>query len=227
MEATATATTPTTPPASSTTRSQIAGKFDDFLLLLTTQLENQDPLNPLESTEFVAQLVSFTEVEQSINTNAHLEKLVAMLGTNQQTAAVGYLGKTVEAKGDTAMLREGQAHFTYSLPRQAASASLTVTDASGKVVFSGPAKLTAGAHDFVWDGRDANGILQPEGAYRIAVKAKDSAGATVPVSSTVMGRVVGVEQTSNGIFLDVDGTVVPLGDILAVREPAPAAGSDS
>ena len=227
METTSATTSATASQPSSVTRSQIAGKFDDFLLLLTTQLEHQDPLNPLESTEFVAQLVSFTEVEQSINTNTHLERLVSMLGANQQTAAVGYLGKTVEAKGDTAALRDGEARFTYNLPRAAAGASLTITDSRGNVVFRGTAETSVGSHDFVWNGRDVNGTALPEGQYRLAVKAVDTNGETIPVSTTVLGRVIGVDQSTDGIFLDVDGTKVSLDNILAVREPVVPDGSDS
>jgi flagellar basal-body rod modification protein FlgD len=203
-----------------TSRTQIADKFDDFLLLLTTQLKNQDPLSPLDSTEFVAQLVSFTEVEQSINTNSHLEELVGLLRGSQAAAAVGYLGKTVEAEGDKAMLRDGRATFSYDPARQAAITTITLTDSSGTVVKTLLGETSPGRHDLVWDGRDTNGVPLPEGLYTISVKAKDDAGNAIPVSTAFIGRVVAVDQTKDGIFLDVDGTTLPLSSILAVYDSA-------
>ncbi|MEX2649226.1 MAG: flagellar hook assembly protein FlgD [Alphaproteobacteria bacterium] len=218
--ASATLSASTAASETATSRTQIADKFDDFLLLLTTQLQNQDPLNPLDSTEFVAQLVSFTEVEQSINTNSHLEELVGLLRGGQAAAAVGYLGKTVEAEGDKAMLRDGRATFSYDPARQAAITTITLTDATGKVVKTLLGETSPGRHDLVWDGRDGNGVALPEGLYTISVKAKDDAGNAIPVSTTFIGRVVAVDQTKDGIFLDVDGTTLPLSSILAVHDSA-------
>lgn len=218
--------TSTAASAAAASRTQIADKFDDFLTLLTTQLQHQDPLSPLDSTKFVEQLVSFTEVEQSINTNAHLESLVSLIQGGQAAAAVGYLGTTVEAEGDRAMPRDGRAAFSYDLPRQAQSVTITLTDGAGKVVKTATGETTPGRHNLIWDGHDANGIPLAEGLYTIAVKAKDAAGNAMPVSTTFVGRVNAVDQTPDGLFLNVDGVSLPLSSILAVYDaPETDAGS--
>ena len=88
--------------ASEVAGAKLAENFDTFLQLLTTQLQHQDPLSPMESNEFVAQLVQFSEVEQAIASNKSLEKLIDLQNTNQATAAIGYIGQTVEAAGSGA-----------------------------------------------------------------------------------------------------------------------------
>ncbi|MGH6718524.1 MAG: flagellar hook assembly protein FlgD [Alphaproteobacteria bacterium] len=211
--------------ATATSRNQIADKFDDFLLLLTTQLQHQDPLAPLDSTEFVTQLVSFTQVEQSINTNTHLESLISMIRSGQEAAAVGYLGKIVEAEGDTAKLQNGQALFSYDLPRAAASAIVTISDADGNVVFSGQAETTVGRHAYLWNGQSSSGVPMPDGLYTIAIKAKDAAGQSIPVATTFFGRVNAIDQSGDEVFLDVDSAVLPLDSILAVIDPAAVGGA--
>lgn len=202
------------------TRQQLATTFDTFLTLLTTQLQHQDPLSPLDSTEFVSQLVSFTEVEQSINTNQQLEALVELFKANQGANAVNYLGQTVEAEGDTAMLRDGQATFSYDLSTKASSNVVTVKDEDGNTIYTGQVSTSVGRHVFVWNGRDNNGVVQPEGAYTVSFKAKDTAGATIPVATTFVGKVVAVDQGTDGLVLDVDGTKLPLESILAVLDPS-------
>jgi flagellar basal-body rod modification protein FlgD len=205
--------------AADTAKRTLAERFDNFLTLLTKQLQHQDPLNPLDSTEFVAQLVSFTEVEQSIATNKNLESLAGILQSTQTMTMLNFLGQTVEASGATAGLRNGQATYSYTLPRTAQSSVITITDAGGKKVYQTSGALTAGRSEFVWDGKDANGVAQPDGPYTISVTAKDAAGESMTATTTVQGRVSGIEQTSSGIVLDVDGVRTPLASILAVREP--------
>jgi len=202
------------------TRQQLATNFDTFLTLLTTQLQHQDPLSPLDSTEFVQQLVSFTEVEQSINGNQKLDTLIDLLSANQGANAVAYLGRVVEAEGDTAVLRDGQATFTYDLAAKAQSNVVTVKNAKGDIVYTGQVSNEPGRHVFVWNGRDNNGIVQPVGDYTVSFKAKDRAGATIPVTTTFVGKVIAVDQGADGMVLDVDGNKLPLSSILAVLDPS-------
>ena len=109
----------------------LGGSFDDFLKILVTQLENQDPLEPLEPQEFTDQLVAFTGVEQSISTNQNLEDLIALASTNQFSSAVGYIGKTIEADGATTVLENGSATWNYSLDALASSTTVSVVDSTG------------------------------------------------------------------------------------------------
>ncbi len=196
----------------------LADNFDNFLILLTTQLQNQDPLDPLDSNEFVAQLVSFTGVEQAVNTNTNLEALIGLFKLNQTTAAVSYLGTIVEATGDTTTLAGGQATFRYHLPETVASTGILITNDQGQVVYAGIGETAAGDHAFVWDGRDLNGIAQTEGVYKINLSARDMEDKIVPVATTISGRVTGIETLDGGLVLVVNGIGVPFENIVSVVE---------
>src|SRR5215469_12889187 len=110
--------------------------FDTFLTMLTTQLKNQDPLSPVDTSQFTQQLVSFSEVEQQINTNKNLQQLLQLQTTDQAIAAAPLVGQTIQYNSATAPLANGQAAFEYTLPGQASSVNLLVKDAGGNVVFS-------------------------------------------------------------------------------------------
>jgi len=208
-------------PSDGSTR--LAENFDTFLTLLTTQLSNQDPLDPLDSNEFVAQLVSFSGVEQAINTNTKLDNLVRLLSSSQTAAAVGFLGTTVEAKGDTAPLANGEARYVYSLPTNAASTTIEIRDDQGNIVFTGGGDVAAGDHAYVWDGRDSAGVSLPDGNYSIAVSATDTLGNPIDATTRVSGRVTGVDTSSGAPVLTVNGAQVPFDDIVSVRETNPGA----
>jgi len=202
---------------------RLAKDFDQFLTLLTAQLQNQDPLDPLNSNEFVQQLVSFTGVEQAIATNANLENLIAQYKAGQVASAVSYLGTTIEAKGDQIVLAGGEARFIYTLSENTASTSIVIANQSGETVFAGQGNTTAGEHGFVWDGRDANGNLQPEGLYKVTVSAFASDDKLLSLQTIIGGRVTRVETDEAGIHLTVNGIKVFLEDVLSVEESPPPA----
>ena len=202
----------------------LAENFETFLTLLTTQLKNQDPLEPLDSNEFTAQLVQFTSVEQSIATNKHLESLVALSSTNAANAAVTYLGKEVTAEGITSRLDGGEARWSYSLPLPAAQTTLTVTDIFGRAVYTTAGETSDGNHTFNWDGTDTNGAPLPDGTYNLQVRALDSLGNEITSKTEVTGIVRAVTFEDGIPILDIDGVNVRLGDVLAIVEPtAPGA----
>lgn len=202
---------------------RLAKDFDQFLTLLTAQLQHQDPLDPINSNEFVQQLVSFTGVEQAIATNANLENLIAQYKAGQVASAVSYLGTTIEAKGDQIVLAGGEARFIYTLSENTASTSIVIANQSGETVFAGQGNTTAGEHGFVWDGRDANGNLQPEGLYKVTVSAFASDDKLLSLPTIIGGRVTRVETDEAGIHLTVNGIKVFLEDVLSVEESPPPA----
>ena len=202
-------------------RATLATNFENFLTLLTTQLKNQDPLDPMDSNEFVAQLVSFTGVEQAIHANANLELLISLFKVAQTASAVDYLGTTVEAKGDTTALAGGQAIFHYRLPESVVSTSILITDDQGEIVFAGNGETVAGDHVFVWNGRDANGVVQPDGSYKISLSARNANDAIVSVATTVSGRVTGIQSLDDGLALVINGINVPFENIVSVVESDP------
>ena len=147
----------------------------------------------MDSNQFTQQLVEFSQVEQQINTNANLQSLISQ-GTQQSAAyATGYLGKTVTVTGGKARSPTAQAQWTYNLGAAATSTTLTVTDASGNVVYSGSGQDRRRHTRFTWNGEDNSGNQLPDGSYTLAVKAS-AGGQTVTTSVTAVGTVSEVEH---------------------------------
>ena len=208
----------TTPSASATGASRLSQTFDSFLLLLTTQLRNQDPLDPMDSSEFTRQLVEFTGVEQSIATNSNLEQLIAMSRADEFSGAVQYIGKTIEAPGATTALVNGNAEWSYTVHGQANKTTVKVLNENGLAVFSTPGSIGTGSHSFVWDGKDANGNLLPEGAYTLIVQSLGDNGGEVDISINLLGRVTGVQSEAGETQLTIGETAIALKNIVSVKE---------
>ncbi|HKB95195.1 MAG TPA: flagellar hook capping FlgD N-terminal domain-containing protein [Rhizomicrobium sp.] len=206
------ASTATTPDA----MKQLSGNFSTFLTLLTTQLKNQDPTAPMDSNAFTQQLVMYSQVEQQIGTNDNLKALIAQGTSNAAAMTTGYLGKKVSITNGNASLNGGAANWTYNLSSLAATTQLTVTDANGKAVYSSAGDITAGNHNFAWDGKDLNGNQLPDGAYKLTVTAADMAGNTVSSAVASAGTVTQIDMTSGTPQLIVGNMQVSLGDIAAV-----------
>ncbi|MDY0008509.1 MAG: flagellar hook capping FlgD N-terminal domain-containing protein [Bdellovibrionales bacterium] len=205
-------TTSTTNTASSTAQTQLNTDFDQFLRLLTTQLQNQDPLSPMDTNEFTNQLVQFSQVEQQIKTNGNLENLLAMQTLNMTALGVSFIGKFVEVDGDTFSAEGGQnSTLSYFLPAAASSGTLTIKDADGKVVHSADIEKTAGRHELSWDGMDKDGNPVAAGKYTVTVTALDSENKSLSVQTSVPGYVTGLESADSGeLMMVIDGQKVPL-----------------
>lgn len=230
------ATTPATTAASSasaaaasTATSAVAGRkrlaenFDTFLSLLTTQMKNQDPLSPMDSTQFTQQLTQMTGVEQQLLTNDLLQKLVNNTGTGVATA-VSLIGKEVRAETADAGLKDGKATWTYSFDRAAADVKLDILDSKGVVVRSiAPTDNGAGDHTFTWDGKSAAGSTMAAGTYSLRVTAKDSQGTAVTSKVFSDGVVTGVEQKDGSTLISVNGAQVAWDKIVSIRQPPAAA----
>lgn len=209
-------TTTSTGASSNNAMNQLSGNFDMFLKLLTTQLQNQDPLSPMDTSQFTQQLVEYSQVEQQINTNGNLQSLISQ-GTSQSAAyATGYLGKTVTVAGGEGSLSGGQAQWTYNLANEATSTALTVTDANGDVVYSANGQTGAGNNVFNWNGTDNNGNRLPDGSYKLAVKASAN-GQPVTSSISSTGTVNEVDMSDGTPQLLVGAMEVPLTSISSVR----------
>ena len=216
--------TPSSLTGSATT---IAENFDTFLTLLTTQLKNQNPLEPLDTNQFTQQMVQFTSVEQQLKTNEFLEALV--LGNqsteaavyNAANQAVGLIGKTVVAESTVSSLEDGKASWTYTTSKDAPNTQITIRNASGGVVFQQELALEEGQGTFEWDGKDASGLEYPDGLYSITIDAKDANGDHVSVLSQVRGVVSSVDLTGSEPILSVGGSRITLASVLSVTQPAP------
>lgn len=166
----------------------IAATFDQFLTLLTTQLQNQNPLDPLDTNQFTQQLVQFAGVEQQLKTNSQLEALIVQGKTQSVPVAAGFVGMKLTADGSTATLTNNQASWNLKSPA-AGTATFTVTDKNNKSVHSETRKITAGQQSFTWNGKDQNKVTHPAGDYRLSVAAKDPAGRAITVSTEIEGVV--------------------------------------
>lgn len=208
--------------AQNTTNSaaSLAKDFDQFLQLLTTQLQNQDPLDPMDSTEFTNQLVQFSQVEQAINQNQKLDNLVSLQLGSISSVALGYVGMDVSYLSSEANF-DGTTPVTvnYSLEKAAAVATINVYDESGTLVYHTDAPNDTGQNEFIWNGLSDGGPIVGEGTYTISVDAADADGQPINVSTAVSGRVRGIESQNGVVYVLVGERVVPVSSILQARLP--------
>ncbi len=203
----------------------LASNFQTFLSLLTTQLKNQDPLSPVDSNEFTAQLTQMAGVEQQLLTNDLLTGLLKAQQGDGLTGAAQYIGKDATAVWAATRFEDGEANWSYELAADATDATLQVLDASGKVVWSGPAPdKTNGMHDFKWDGKTTGGgQVDDGGVYTLKVVAKDGAGKAVDSQVLIRGRVTGVEMYDNTPFVIIGKSIMPVSSLIALEEQKAAA----
>jgi flagellar basal-body rod modification protein FlgD len=221
---TSSAQTPTT--AASAAGNKLAGDFDQFLKLLTTQLQYQDPTSPMDTTEFTNQLVQFASVEQQIAQSKSLESLINIQESWQTANAINYIGKEVDIAGKNITLVEGQGVLGYTLAANSESTTITIKDSSGKAIRTVSGDKTTGTHAYIWDGRTDAGVKMSDGTYTFEVTAKDAGGKAITVSTQFTGTVTGVTNHEGTIVLEVGVLKVPLSDVSAVRTPKPAADDD-
>ena len=177
-------------------RTTIANNFDTFLQLLTTQLKNQNPLDPLDTNQFTQQLVEFSGVEQQLKTNDFLSSLVQANANTTNSNAVNYIGKTVTASGVRSELVNGKAQWNFSVD-DAATVTVNIKDENGNTVYSEQGAMQAGSGTFTWDGKDNQGNVKPDGTYSISMQAVTAEGKTINVSTETTGTVTGVDFTGS------------------------------
>ncbi len=203
---------------SASSKTQLFDDMEAFLYLLTQQLKYQDPLDPMDTSEYTNQLVQYAQVEQSIQSNEYLETMVAQNVNAMATQAISYMDQTVQALSDYLPLQDGHAKFSYILGSDAASCVVSIKDSKGNFVktFTG-VEPTAGRHELEWDGKDSSGNQLEDGAYVLVVTAVDAAGATVEVQKTVFGKVTGVAYDGETVAVGMGEVAVDMNSILAVH----------
>jgi len=179
---------------------------DDFLKLFTMQLRYQNPLNPMNNTEFTAQLAQFSSLEQLQNMNTKINDLLLYQNSLQNTMISNLIGKKVKISGNELNLKEN-AEISYTLQEDASKVKISIYDAGGALVKEVElGQQTTGEKSYVWDGNDKNGTPLPEGQYSFAVEAFDASGTPVEVMTTVYGTVTGITFENNVTYLVIDGT---------------------
>lgn len=195
----------------------LAQNFDNFLILLTTQLQHQDPLAPMESTEFTSQLVQFASVEQQVTQNQQLEDLIALQRRNQAVNAVTFLGTEIEAFGNQALLDGGNMTIGYTLLPDTDSVTISILDDQDREVRSFEGDTDPGKHTLVWDGINAQGLPAPDGAYTILVTARNADGDPMDSATSINGTVSAVIAEDGVIVLKMGEISVPLDRVVGVR----------
>jgi flagellar basal-body rod modification protein FlgD len=218
LVASASATSSGVAGASSQALADLSGNLDNFLTILTTQLQFQDPLSPLDTHEFTNQLVLFSSVEQQVQQNKKLESLVTLQQNSVALGSVDYIGKVIETNGNTTQLENSVAKTTYFLPKNALTTRLNISDPSGDVILTRDIPTTAGIHTFVWDGLNGQGIQQPDGAYTFSITAKDTSDDLISHDQTVFGTVTGVQFENGASILQMGDIPVSLSDINGVDD---------
>jgi flagellar basal-body rod modification protein FlgD len=201
----------------------LAGNFDTFLTILTAQIQNQDPLQPMDSTQFTDQLVQFSGVEQQIRVNQQLETLISATNGSAGAALSGYLGKEAEIDSAGAQFTDDPIKYRYFLPTEAKSATVTITDIDGKVVYSKKGELKAGTHDFTWNGETASGTTAKDGVYYISVVAEDADLKAITPIHSVVASITGVDLSYGEPALTTPIGVFAYADIIRFAGQEPSA----
>lgn len=222
----------TTPIAGATTSSgqvakaassSVAGDLQSFMKLLVTQLQNQDPSAPVDSTQFVTQLAMFAQAEQAVNANAKLDTIVGMVQGQALSAASDFLGKAVSVPSDTATFDGTTAvPFSYTVPSGTESVTIEVRDSSGQVVRSVTGSPGAGDYADAWDGTTDSGGTAPAGNYTLEITATGEGGTTSALETTVTGKVEEIRLVGGAVMAVVAGKEIPIDRVTSVAQAAGA-----
>jgi len=200
-------------------KQMIAGNFQTFLQLLTTQLKNQNPLDPLDTNQFTQQLVQFAQVEQQMKSNDQLQTLINIEKSAQATVALSYVGQKVVVDGSTAKLENGRADWSFDSAKPA-TANVVIKDSTGQTAYSGTFGVQAGKNGFTWDGKGNNGKQWAAGNYTLSVTGKDASGNDVAISTEVGAVVDSVDVTKTPPLLSINGKDFTIDKIKRVMRAA-------
>jgi flagellar basal-body rod modification protein FlgD len=209
--------------SSDASRKSLTTNFETFLTLLTAQIKNQDPLSPMDSTEFTNQLVQYSGVEQQLKTNDLLKTLTDTTKVTAGATAVAYLGKEATSNSSSANLpTNGTAKWTYELGGAAKSTSLRVLDSSGRVIRTIDGETTTGKKTFTWDGKDNAGRTAPAGTYSLEINSTGADGKQIASTVSMTGIIDGVDLSGTTASVTINGAKVPLSSIVKIGMPTTA-----
>ncbi len=203
--------------ASSLTGANTLGR-DDFLNMLITQLQYQDPLNPMDSTEFTAQLAQFSSLEQLSNINENLGYLNLYQASLNNSQAIGFIGKTVKASGNSIGLASGHADdICFELSDDANDVLVRIYDEAGNIIRAlDVGSLGAGENSINWDGLDGEGNSLPDGIYTFDIFAVDDSDKQIDTTTFTTGKVDGVTFKDSTPYLLIGGKKIPFGSVIDV-----------
>jgi flagellar basal-body rod modification protein FlgD len=183
---------------------EIASNFTTFLQLLTTQLKNQNPLDPLDTNQFTQQLVEFAQVEQQMKSNDALSSLVSLEKSAVASTALAYVGATVVVDGSNAQLTNSKATWNLNVTKPS-TATVTIKDSIGQNAFTGTVAVNPGTQTFNWNGLGSDGRAWPDGTYTLTATAVDASNQSVAISTEVQATVDSVDLTQDPPQLSING----------------------
>jgi flagellar basal-body rod modification protein FlgD len=200
-----------------TSQTGLSADYNTFLKLLTAQLQYQDPLAPTDANEYTKQLVSFSQVEQSIKSNDKLDALIALQQKNTVSGLLDYMGKYVEAESDFLPLQNGKGQIGYTLPTVAGDVKINIKDENGTVVATLDGDRGVGRHYVTWDGMDGN-VKLPDGKYKYEVVAKDAKDKPIILKDVfIVGQVTSIANGADGVALFLGQISLPDSKVAALR----------
>ncbi len=212
-----------TPSTSSSTASQVgnaaisslSGNFNDFLGMLMTQLQNQDPTSPLDTDQFTSELVQFSSVEQQINTNTSLTQLIQLTQAGEVMQASAMTGKQVTVTSSQIPLQNGQGTVQFTAPA-AEPVAIAIYNSNGTQILDTSLTSVQGTNSWTWNGTDGSGNTVPDGAYNISVMGANTDGSTTALPFSVIGTATGVQSQSSGVQLELGALTVPFSAVQSV-----------
>lgn len=192
---------------------------DDFMKLFVTQMQNQDPMAPQDSSAMVAQLAQITQVEQSYNTNKNLQSLLDAANSSSSLSAVSFIGKTISAQGSQVNHAAGvQTPLNFNLPSSASMVQVVIQNSNGATVRTiNGGKTLAGDGQLVWDGKDNNNVPLPAGLYNFSVVGVNPDSSTFSGTPYIKAVVDGVKMNQGSAVLTAGGIDVPLGSVTTIK----------
>jgi flagellar basal-body rod modification protein FlgD len=212
---------PTPASASSTTDpgtnplTSLSSNFGDFLNLLMTQLQNQDPTSPMDANSFTSELVEFSSVEQQINTNTSLTQLIQLTQASDVSQSSAILGKQITAQASQIPLQNGSGTLNFTAPG-AEPVSIAVLNANGGVLQQVTVNAAQGSNTWNWNGTNSSGQTLPDGAYTVTVTGGAAGASATALPFTVVGTATGVTTQASGVNLQLGALSVPFSAITSV-----------
>lgn len=218
----AAATSPSVPQSDATkvggaALTSLSSNFNNFLRMLMTQLQNQDPTSPMDTNEFTRELVQFSAVEQQITTNTSLTRLIELTQAGEVMQSAAMIGRHVAVESDTMPLQGGKSTLRFTAPAEQ-PVHITVLNEKGNTIVEHAVTAKRGPNDFTWDGRDTAGKTVPDGAYRVAVQAIGVDGKPKALPFQVVGVASGVVTENQGVRLQLGSVSVPFAKVRSVME---------
>jgi flagellar basal-body rod modification protein FlgD len=193
----------------------LTDNYQSFLQMLMTQLRNQDPTSPLDSSTFTTELVQFAGVEQQINTNSNLTQLIQLTQDNAVVQSSQLYGKQVQATSNQLSLQHGSAGINFTAAT-AGPVAVAIYNSTGQQLYTATLPATQGANSWTWNGQTGAGTTAPDGAYNVAVASVAADGSTTVLPFTITGTVTGVQATGGTVTLDLGSLQLNMSAVTSV-----------